>query len=55
MYAVRWLPFLIRRVDANTHYGTLMDCITLQQDTNALLAPWTKNLHGSIATVRTVQ
>jgi len=54
VYAVRWLPFLIRRIDANTHYGTLLDCITLQ-DTSTLLAPWTKNTHGSITVVRTVQ
>ena len=53
VYAVRWLPFRIRRIDANTHYGTLLPSITLQ-DTNALVAPWTKNGKG-IAVVRTVQ
>jgi hypothetical protein len=55
VYAVRWLPFLIRRVDSNTHYGTLMAAATLQQDTGSLLAPWTKNTQGAITVVRTVK
>jgi hypothetical protein len=51
----RRAPHTIRRVDANTHYGTLLDAITLKQDPTMFVAPWTKNTHGQVTVVRTVQ
>ena len=55
VYAVRWLPFRVREIDANTHVGTLLENYTIRQDTNTLLAPWTKNTKGVITSVRTVR
>jgi hypothetical protein len=61
VYAVRWLPFQIRRPlrggkpDSNTHIGKLLDGYTIRQDTNTLLAPWTKNTKAAITSVRTVR
>ena len=55
VYAVRWLPFRVREIDANTHVGRLLENYTIREDTNTLLAPWTKTMKGVITSVRTVR
>jgi hypothetical protein len=37
LHAVRWLPFMVRRIDSNTHTGTLL----ANYELNDPLLPWT--------------
>ena len=52
LYCVRWLPFRIRRIDANTHTGTLLGNYVVREDGTTVLAPWTYGNTSSVTTVR---
>jgi Flp pilus assembly protein TadG len=52
LYSVRWLPFRIRRVDANSHAGTLLGNYVVREDGTTVLAPWTYSNTSTITSVR---
>jgi hypothetical protein len=51
-YAVRWMAFEVRQVNANIHYGRLRLNYTVSQESYTLTAPWTKNAKQVLTMVR---